>query len=191
MGKNSTKYVIFKTRWGFFGLLADDKSILHTVLPTRRFKDTKRYLLVGMFQETKRDLNLCPAMRKSIKAYYEGSYIDFKKAQFGLNRKKLTDFSKKVLNACRQIPFGQTLTYSQLAKRAGFPQAARAVGSVLARNQLPLLVPCHRVVRADGKIGEFSAAGGSETKKKMLEFEKRIATKALSKRKQGSKEVRK
>jgi O-6-methylguanine DNA methyltransferase len=177
MGKNSTKYVIFKTKWGFFGLLADDKSILRTVLPTRRFEDAKRYLLVGMFQETKQDLNLCPKLQKDIKAYYKGSYVEFKKAQFGLNRKKLTDFSKKVLNTCRQIPFGQTLTYSQLAKKAGFPRAARAVGSVLARNQLSLLVPCHRVIRGDGKIGNFSAAGGSKTKKKMLECEKMILKK--------------
>jgi methylated-DNA-[protein]-cysteine S-methyltransferase len=177
MSKNALKYVIFKTREGFFGLLADDKAILRTVLPTRRFEDAKKYLLVGMFQETKQDLNLCPKLQKDIKTYYKGGYVEFKKAQFGLNRKKLTGFSKKVLNACRQIPLGQTLTYSQLAKKAGFPKAARAVGSVLARNQLPLLVPCHRVIRADGKIGNFSAAGGTETKKKMLEFEKRIATK--------------
>ncbi|MDD5010959.1 MAG: MGMT family protein [Phycisphaerae bacterium] len=177
MGKNSTKYVIFKTKWGFFGLLADDKSILRTALPTRRFEDAKKYLLVGMFQETKQDLDLCPKLKKDITTYYEGGCVDFKKAQFRLNGEKLTGFSKKVLNACRQIPLGQTLTYSQLAKKAGFPRAARAVGSVLAGNQLPLLVPCHRVIRADGKIGNFSAAGGAETKKKMLEFEKRIATK--------------
>ncbi|PKL42089.1 MAG: cysteine methyltransferase [Planctomycetes bacterium HGW-Planctomycetes-1] len=174
MGKNSTKYVIFKTRWGVFGLLADYKGILRTVLPMSSFEIAKRYLLVGMFQETKQDLNLCPAMQKDIRAYYNGSYVDFKKAQFGLNGEKLTDFSKKVLNVCIKIPFGQTITYSQLAKQAGFPNAARAVGSVLAKNQLPLLVPCHRVIRGDGKIGNFSAAGGSKTKKKMLEFEKEI-----------------
>jgi O-6-methylguanine DNA methyltransferase len=177
MKKNGLKYVIFKTKWGFFGLLADDKGILRTTLPMNSFEMAKKYLLVGMFQKIKQDLNLYPALQKSITAYYKGSYIDFKKSKFALNWEELTDFSKKVLKVCNRIPLGQTITYSQLAKQAGFPKATRAAGSVLAKNQLPLIVPCHRVVRADGKIGKFSAAGGSKTKKKMLEYEKVIATK--------------
>jgi len=178
MSKNSPKYVIFKTKWGFFGLLADGKGILRAVLPMNSFEIAKKYLLVGMFEEIKQDLNLYSTIQRNIKAYYDGIYIDFKKSKFALNWEELTDFSKKVLNVCIKIPFGQTITYSQLAKRAGFPKAGRAVGNVLAKNQLPLIVPCHRVVRADGKIGKFSAAGGSKTKKKMLEHEKVIATKA-------------
>jgi len=174
MSKTSPKYVIFKTKWGFFGLMADDKGILRTVLPMSSFEIAKRYLLVGMYLETKQDFKLCLALQKSIKAYYKRCYVDFKNIKFALNWEKLTDFSKKVLKTCQQIPFGQTMTYQQLAKRAGFPKAGRAAGSVLAKNQLPLIVPCHRVVRTDGKIGKFSAAGGSRTKKKMLEFEKRI-----------------
>jgi methylated-DNA-[protein]-cysteine S-methyltransferase len=177
MKKNGLKYVIFKTKWGFFGLLADGKGILRTTLPMNSFETAKKYLLVGMFEKTKQDENLYPALQRSIKAYYKGSYIDFKKAKFALNWEELTDFSKKVLNVCSKVPFGRTITYSQLARQAGFPRAARAAGSVLSKNQLPLFVPCHRVVRADGKIGKFSAAGGSKTKKKMLEYEKVIATK--------------
>ena len=177
MSKNSPKYVIFKTRWGFFGLLSDSKGILHTVLPMSSFEIAKIYLLVGMSLEIKQDLKLCSALQKSIKDYYKGCYVDFKKVKFALNWGNFTDFSKKILNTCRQIPFGRTMTYQQLAKKAGFPKAGRAAGSVLAKNQLPLIVPCHRVVRADGKIGKFSAAGGSKTKKKILEYEKTIATK--------------
>jgi methylated-DNA-[protein]-cysteine S-methyltransferase len=174
MSKNGLKYVIFKTRWGFFGLLADGRGILRTVLPMSRFEIAKKYLLVGMFEKIKQDENLCPALQKSIKAYYKCGYADFENVKFALNWENLTDFSKKIFNTCRKFPFGQTTTYSQLAKRAGFPGAGRAAGSVLAKNQLPLIVPCHRVVRADGKIGKFSAAGGSKTKKKMLEHEKMI-----------------
>jgi O-6-methylguanine DNA methyltransferase len=174
MSKTSPKYVIFKTKWGFFGLLADSKGILRTVLPMSSFEIAKRYLLVGMYLETKQDLKLCSALQKSIKDYYKGCYVGFKNIKFALNWENFTDFSKKVLNVCIKIPPSQTITYSQLAKRSGFPKAGRAAGSVLAKNQLPLIVPCHRVVRTDGKIGKFSAAGGSRTKKKMLEFEKRI-----------------
>ena len=60
----------------------------------------------------------------------------------------LTGFGRKVIAACRQIAWGETLTYGELARRAGRPGAARAVGSVMARNRVPLIVPCHRVVPA-------------------------------------------
>jgi len=172
MSKTELEYVIFQTAWGFFGLLADNKGLLHATLPMSDFKTAKRYLLVGTFSKTKQDLKLCPALQKSIKDYCKGGYVDFYKLKLALKWGNLTDFSKKVLNACRRIPVGQTITYTQLAKRAGFPKAARAVGSVLAKNPLPLIIPCHRVIRSDGKIGRFSAAGGSKTKKKMLEHEK-------------------
>ncbi|MFA5292484.1 MAG: MGMT family protein [Phycisphaerae bacterium] len=177
MSKTELKYVIFQTAWGFFGLLADGKGLLRVTLPMSDFKTAKRYLLVGTFSKTKQDLNLCPALQKSVTAYYKDSYVNFYKLKLALNWENLTDFYKKVLNVCIKIPLGQTITYSELAKRAGFPKAARAVGSVLAKNPLPLIIPCHRVIRSDGKIGNFSAAGGSKTKKKMLEHEKIIAAK--------------
>jgi methylated-DNA-[protein]-cysteine S-methyltransferase len=71
------------------------------------------------------------------------------------------------------MKIGQTATYGQLAGMAGSPGAARAVGSIMAANRWPLIVGCHRIIRADGKIGNFSFCG-SETKKKMLELEKEI-----------------
>ncbi len=66
-----------------------------------------------------------------------------------------SDFEHDVLAATRQIPVGETRPYGWVAREAGRPGAVRAVGSVLARNPVPLLVPCHRVVRADGRIGEY------------------------------------
>jgi len=178
MRKNDLKYVIFKTAEGFFGLLADDKGLIRSTLPAPNFGTAKKYLLVGMFRGASEYKQMYPDIQKSIKSYYNGFYAELKKARFVLNWEELTDFSKKVLNVCKRIPPGQTLTYSQLAKKAGFPKAARAAGSVLAKNPLPLLVPCHRVIRSDGKIGNFSAAGGSRTKKRMIEFEKWIVIKA-------------
>lgn len=80
-------------------------------------------------------------------------------------------FALRVLAACRRIPYGQTRSYAELAAAAGSPGAARAVGSVMARNRLPLLIPCHRVVGSQGKLGGFSAPGGLETKLRLLELE--------------------
>ncbi len=81
------------------------------------------------------------------------------------------EFHRRVYEAARAIPPGNTLSYGDIAKRAGVPGAARAVGQALGRNPFPIVVPCHRVLAAGGKIGGFSAQGGVETKRRMLEIE--------------------
>ena len=83
----------------------------------------------------------------------------------------VTEFQRLVYENCRRIPYGATASYAELAERAGRPNAARAVGTCMAKNRIPLIIPCHRVVRADGVIGNFSAPGGSETKRRLLALE--------------------
>jgi methylated-DNA-[protein]-cysteine S-methyltransferase len=177
--RNELKYVIFKTNWGFFGLLANERGLLRTSLPLETSQLAKKYLLVGMFGCANKDNKLYPELQKRIKAYYKGSYVNFSGSNLPPICLNESDFACKVLKVCKEIPLGQTITYSQLAKRAGFPKAARATGNILAKNLLPLIVPCHRVIRNNGKIGNFSAPGGGKTKKKMIEYEKQVATKAL------------
>jgi len=80
-------------------------------------------------------------------------------------------FAHKVLQACRKIAFGRTTTYGDLARQVGSPRAARAVGSVMAGNPIPLIIPCHRVLRTNGGLGGFSAPGGTAIKQKMLDHE--------------------
>jgi len=81
-----------------------------------------------------------------------------------------TPFQKRVLDACRAIPAGETLSYAQLAQLAGAPGAARAVGNVMRTNKLPLVVPCHRVVGSGG-LGGYSAPDGLSMKRRLLERE--------------------
>lgn len=81
-------------------------------------------------------------------------------------------FYKKVWSACLEIPCGETRTYGWVAKRIGHSKAARAVGRALALNPFAPKVPCHRVIRSDGKLGGYSATGGLLKKKKMLAKEK-------------------
>lgn len=76
-------------------------------------------------------------------------------------------FSGRVIDACRRIPSGQVRSYAELAAEAGSPRAARAVGSAMAANPLPGVIPCHRVVRSDGRIGAYSA-GGPDRKRELL-----------------------
>ena len=102
-----------------------------------------------------------------------GEATDFDDLQ--VDDSHLTDFGRRVSRACRGIPYGETRTYGQLAKQAGRPGAARAVGSVMARNRVPLIVPCHRVVPASGKLGGFSSPQGVAMKKRLLEMERQAA----------------
>lgn len=88
-----------------------------------------------------------------------------------LDWRGITPFHREVLERCAQIPAGQTLTYGELAARAGRPRAARAVGSAMARNRWPLIVPCHRVVGSDGRLTGYSGSGGIETKRRLLGLE--------------------
>jgi len=82
-----------------------------------------------------------------------------------------SDFQRAVLLQCRKIPYGRTLSYGELAAKAGFPRAARAAGRCMARNPLPLLIPCHRVVCSGGQLGKYSPPGGVEMKRRLLAME--------------------
>lgn len=82
----------------------------------------------------------------------------------------LTDFQRLVIDKCRQVRFGETVSYGQLAALAGRPKTARAVGSVMSKNRFPIVVPCHRVVSATG-IGGFTAAQGLTTKRVLQAIE--------------------
>ena len=83
----------------------------------------------------------------------------------------VSPFARQVYDVARQIPPGKTRTYGEIAKAMGQPSAAQEVGQALARNPVPLIVPCHRVLAADGKLGGFSAPGGLATKTKLLALE--------------------
>ncbi|MEM8944910.1 MAG: methylated-DNA--[protein]-cysteine S-methyltransferase [Planctomycetota bacterium] len=104
-----------------------------------------------------------------IRRFADGELAEFDDLE--VDGRHLTPFARKVVAACREIPYGETRTYGELAKQAGRPGAARAVGSVMARNRVPLIVPCHRVVPASGKLGGFSAPQGVAMKRRLLEME--------------------
>jgi len=81
-------------------------------------------------------------------------------------------FFRKVWKACALIPEGETRTYGWIAEKIGFPKAARAVGTALAKNPFAPAVPCHRVIRSGGSLGGYSGPGGVKTKKRLLLKEK-------------------
>jgi methylated-DNA-[protein]-cysteine S-methyltransferase len=88
-----------------------------------------------------------------------------------LDMRQVAPFHRRVYEAARAIPPGATLSYGEIAARLGEPGAARDVGSALGQNPFPIIVPCHRVVGAKGKLGGFSAHGGVKTKLRLLSIE--------------------
>jgi len=98
-------------------------------------------------------------------AYFSGQLREFK-CDLDL---KGTSFQKRVWEALREIPYGQTRSYGEIAKTIGNPKAVRAVGRANGTNPVPIIVPCHRVIQADGSLGGFG--GGLDLKKSLLELE--------------------
>jgi len=92
--------------------------------------------------------------------------------KFDLNRVTgITPFQKKVYEELVKTSPGETVSYLELGRKAGYKNASRAVGSAMAKNKLVLFVPCHRVIKSDGGLGNFSGCGGSATKQRLLELE--------------------
>ena len=95
-------------------------------------------------------------------------------ADIQLDLSEYTAFQRRIVEACRSIPIGETHSYGELARRAGHPGAARATGQVMATNRFPLIVPCHRVVGSGGSIGGFSAPDGLAMKRRLLALEGKV-----------------
>lgn len=106
---------------------------------------------------------------RRLRAYAKGEPDDFLDVPLILDG--VTRFRQRVMRECRQIPYGDTITYGELAVRAGSPKAARAVGSAMANNPIALVVPCHRVVGASDRLGGYSAPDGLRMKKRLLTLE--------------------
>jgi methylated-DNA-[protein]-cysteine S-methyltransferase len=166
---NCCYFASFATRLGWMALVAREKQLLQLVFGYPSKKAALAALDRQLLARAKSEAADTPLVER-LRAYAEGQIDDFQDIVIDLTEK--TPFHRKVLALCREIPFGNTMTYGQLAARAGFPGAARAVGSCMARNRIPLVIPCHRVVPAGGRYGNFSAPGGVETKKRLLEMER-------------------
>src|SRR5690606_32839084 len=114
-----------------------------------------------------------PEWRERLQAFAAGERDDFQDVKLAWDGE--TPFCKAVLTAARQIEYGETVSYGELAQMAGYHGAARAVGQVMAKNRFPLIIPCHRVLGAGGRLGGYSARSGPEMKQRLLEMERRVS----------------
>ncbi len=161
-------YTIFKTKTGYFTLAGTSNALCRTLLPMPNAENAQKQIR-NIYQTPQYNPNYFKPLQEKIKAYYNRTYTDFTKYP----RIEIcgSEFTQRVLTTCRKITYGRTITYQQLAKLANSPKAARPAGTVMANNPLPLIIPCHRVIKTDGSIGNFSAGQGIPTKKNMLALE--------------------
>ena len=111
------------------------------------------------------------AVAEALKQVQE--YLDGKRTTFDLplDMSRMSEFQRRVLNTALKIPRGEYLTYGDVAKAIGKPQASRAVGQALGHNPVPIVIPCHRVLGSDGSLHGYSGGGGIQTKKWLLQLE--------------------
>ena len=170
--QKNMKYVIFQTKWGYFGLAGTESCLWRTQLPVKK-PETIKSLFLKEFSDAHLDKNLFKNLQKQVIDYFEGKKVHFN-TDISVFLDGFTEFQRHILHACRNITLGRIVTYADLAQKTGHLNAGRAVGNTLAKNPVPLIIPCHRVIRSDGKLGGFSAPGGTNLKKRFLMHEKHI-----------------
>jgi methylated-DNA-[protein]-cysteine S-methyltransferase len=161
---------LFDTAIGRCGIAWGERGIVAVQLPERLDSDTHARLLRRVPDAT--ETAPPPEVQQAIDgivALLRGEPRDL--TGIRLDMESVPPFHRRVFEVARTIPPGRTLTYGAIATRLGEPGAARAVGQALGHNPFVLVVPCHRVLAADGGLGGFSAAGGRMTKLRLLTIE--------------------
>jgi len=171
MGHTMHHYLIFETVAGFCGIAWSSGGITRFQLPTRSADATERILLRRL--PNAKPGTPAPEIVEAVaaaKRYFAGEETDF--SGFRLDLGDQDAFFRQIYDAARRVGWGHTTTYGALAKELGAGlEAARDVGQAMAKNPVALIIPCHRVLAAGGKVGGFSAPGGAAAKIRMLELE--------------------
>jgi methylated-DNA-[protein]-cysteine S-methyltransferase len=163
-------FQLFETAIGCCGIAWGPRGVLGVQLPEGGVRET-RARMRRRFPDA-REAKPPPVVRRAVAgivALLRGESPDLSRVV--LDMAGVPAFHARVYQAARGIPPGATLSYGEVAERAGSPGAARAVGQALGRNPFAILVPCHRVLAAGGRVGGFSANGGTRTKLRLLAIE--------------------
>jgi methylated-DNA-[protein]-cysteine S-methyltransferase len=160
------QYSLIDTAIGTMGLGWTERGVARFALPGRdRAAVEELFLRLGAVAG-----RADTALAAAVIAYGEGERIEF--ADTPVDFEGISDFNRSVYEDILQLKWGETTTYGEIARRLGDVNLSRAVGKALGDNPIPLIIPCHRVLGANGTVGGFSAPGGVSSKMRMLALEK-------------------
>lgn len=166
-------HLIFDTALGFVALAWSEAGLTRLALPSATSEGARRQAAAWHAGSEITDAAAAPAFVAEamalVRRYAGGERVDFTALPFDLPGADA--FERAIYAAALELAQGEVTTYGELALRAGFPGKARETGQALGKNPLPLVIPCHRILAAGGRIGGFSAPGGSVTKARMLAHE--------------------
>jgi methylated-DNA-[protein]-cysteine S-methyltransferase len=163
-------YAPFDTPLGVATVAAPERGLVRVMLPNEDRESSLERLAREVSPRILEAPARVDAARRELDEYFAGRRRAF---DLGLDMRLVhARFYRRVLQALRKVGFGETLTYGEIAARAGHPRAHRAAGTALGSNPLPIVVPCHRVVRAGGVIGDYG--GGPEMKRFLLKLEQAL-----------------
>ncbi len=168
------RYTMFETSVGVCGIAWTDSGICRFQLPevaveTSRARLIGERLRPGRVAEASEPPPDVYGTMMMVRAAMSGEKTDLSSVPVDLDG--VPDFNRRIYDLLRQVGWGETVTYGELAARAGDKQAAQAVGQAMGSNPVPVIIPCHRVLAANRKPGGFSAPGGLTTKQRLLELE--------------------
>ncbi len=163
-------YHLFATAFGSCGLAWSGRGITRLQLPEENRLATERRLQArGQLLNPVEPPASIALVVQALQRYFDGQPVDF--ADIKLDLGDTPPFFQTIYRLNRAIGWGKLATYGELAERAGSPGSSRAVGQAMARNPIPIIIPCHRVLAANRKVGGFSAFGGALTKQRLLGLE--------------------
>lgn len=161
---------IFQTEQGAGAVAATDAGLLEVFLPFGG--ETEEEVLERVERvlgENLSESDLTRTATSLLERYFRGERVDF--SALSLDLSWTTGFRRRVLELVAAIPYGTVMTYGEVARLAGSPRGARAIGGAMASNLLPVIIPCHRVVGSSGAMTGYSAPGGLASKKWLLAME--------------------
>lgn len=159
-------YCAFETKNGWIALVGVDGKLRRSTLPRKTRTEALEAVDAGLLEDAVEDRNAFGDLPGKLTRYFAGEQVDFTDVEIDVSAQG--PFHGMVQRAAQKIPYGHLVTYRDLARMAGNERAARAAGTAMARNDVPIIVPCHRVV-ASGGIGGFGP--GLEWKRALLRLE--------------------
>ena len=162
-------YDIFETPYGWVGVVASSKGLRRTTLPQASPDECAAQLGYEIEMATQLPDGFAE-LKDKLERYFSGEPVSFEDETIDVD--DAAPFHQAAWSACRSIPTGETRSYKWLAEHAGKPQAPRAAGQSMARNRLPIIVPCHRVIASDGSLRGFGKGTSRlRLKQRLLDLE--------------------